>query len=56
MFLELAKDSNQQEALVRELSGVDIYDRNQLQALPHLNGVINESLRMHPAVPSGGYR
>ena len=24
--------------------------------MPHLNGVINEVLRLHPAVPTGGFR
>lgn len=33
-----------------------IEDLKSLQALPHLNGVINETLRLHPAVPTGGLR
>lgn len=46
----------QQETLREELSTVDIYNRKTLAALPHLNGIIKEALRIHPPVPTGGYR
>ena len=55
-FYELALNCEQQEKLYRELSAIDVYDRKLLRSLPHLNGVINESLRIHPPVPTGGYR
>lgn len=56
MFYELALHPNQAEKLNVELQTTDISDRKALQALPHLNGFINECLRLHPPVPSGGYR
>ena len=31
-------------------------DLHTLHVLPHLNGIINETLRLHPAVPTGGLR
>ncbi|KAL8952391.1 MAG: hypothetical protein Q9222_001700 [Ikaeria aurantiellina] len=32
------------------------YDSGALKQMSHLNGVINEALRLHPALPSGGLR
>lgn len=43
--------------LQEELNSIDsIDDLKALQTLPHLNGLINETLRLHPAVPTGGLR
>ncbi len=56
IFYELALHHDQQEKLHAESASTDIYDRKALRSLPHLNGVINESLRIHPPVPTGGYR
>ena len=56
IFYELAKTPEQQEKLYQELTSIAITDFKALQNLPHLNGVINEALRIHPPVPSGGYR
>lgn len=56
LFYELALHPDQAEKLHAELLSVDIHDRKSLQALPHLNGFIQETLRLHPPVPSGGYR
>lgn len=45
------------EKLQNELDGAgDAEDFAVLQRLPHLNGVVNEILRLHPAVPTGGLR
>lgn len=55
-FYELARDPLQQQKLFEELHGVDLYDPVQLQRCAHLNAVINETLRLHPPVPTGGYR
>ena len=56
IFYELALHSYDQQKLFDELKSSDIYDPVVLRALPHLNGIINESLRIHPPVPTGGYR
>lgn len=56
LFYELALHPDQAKKLHAELLPIDIYDRKALQALPHLNGFIQETLRLHPPVPSGGYR
>lgn len=39
-----------------ELQNVDIHNRLELQRCEYLTAVINETLRLHPAVPTGGYR
>ncbi|KUI71889.1 Tryprostatin B 6-hydroxylase [Cytospora mali] len=55
-FYELACNPSQQDQLLQELQDVDIFDRMQLQQCTHLNAVINETLRLYPPVPTGGYR
>lgn len=55
-FYELARASLQQQKLFEELRGIDLYDNTQLQRCVHLNAIINETLRLHPPVPTGGYR
>lgn len=45
------------QKLQEELDGAgDAEDFTVLQQLPHLNGVLNEILRLHPALPTGGLR
>jgi cytochrome P450 len=56
LFYFLALYPNHLELLQAELSNVDIRNYKALQSLEHLNGVINESLRLWPAVPTGGLR
>ncbi|KAI0191340.1 cytochrome P450 [Astrocystis sublimbata] len=53
---ELARDQARQELLFLELEGVDLYNRAILQQCDYLNAIIQETLRLHPAVPTGGYR
>ena len=37
--------------------GLEVLSNDRaLQELPHLTGLINETLRLHPPVPSGGLR
>ncbi|KAI1076811.1 cytochrome P450 [Whalleya microplaca] len=55
-FYELARNPSHQDKLVSELGDIDIYDRAQLQRCTHLTAIINETLRLHPPVPTGGYR
>lgn len=57
LFYQLAKDPLLANQLFEELQGVsDIFDVRSLDQLPLLNAIINETLRFHPAVPTGGYR
>jgi cytochrome P450 len=56
VFYELALSPLQQSILLEELRLVDINDHAQLKGCAHLTAVINETLRLHPAIPSGGYR
>lgn len=55
LFYHLAQDSSQVKQLrdeLRLLTRGDWSDKGIRQA-PHLNGAINEALRLHPPVPSG---
>ncbi|KAF2682000.1 cytochrome P450 [Lentithecium fluviatile CBS 122367] len=55
-FYELARSSKQQNVLFAELKDVDVFDHTALQRCEHLSALINETLRLHPPVPTGGYR
>ncbi|KAK0672541.1 putative cytochrome P450 E-class, group I [Cercophora samala] len=55
-FYELVRNRGLQETLTRELEGVDIYDKGELAKVGLLTGVIKETMRLWPAVPTGGYR
>lgn len=57
MFYHLALEKEQQEKLRKELRSVSsVHDSNVLRNLQHLNGVIQETLRLHPPAPTGGLR
>ncbi|KAL9062619.1 MAG: hypothetical protein Q9161_009778 [Pseudevernia consocians] len=56
LFYEIAQRPSEVLKLLLELQSVNVSDHNELQALPHLNGFISETLRLHPPVPTGGYR
>ncbi|KAF7197855.1 Cytochrome P450 monooxygenase [Pseudocercospora fuligena] len=58
LFYELAKDPNQVEKLREELKPLvhEAWTDKDIANAPHLNGAINETLRLHPPVPSGIYR
>ncbi|KAH8901372.1 cytochrome P450 [Thozetella sp. PMI_491] len=53
---ELARNPEQQAKILTELQDVDIHNSSQLQRCAHLTAVIDETLRLHPPVPTGGYR
>ncbi|KAH7313675.1 cytochrome P450 [Stachybotrys elegans] len=56
LFWELASNPQHIEMIYEEVKDVDYEDRKTLEQLPHLNACINETLRLHPAVPTGGCR
>lgn len=56
LLYEFAKDPKQAEKLYTELRNIDTKNHEELKKCKHLNGAINEALRIHPPVPSGGYR
>ncbi|MCJ1373406.1 hypothetical protein MMC20_004634 [Loxospora ochrophaea] len=56
LFYELAKHQEQAEKVFAELQSIDIFDCAALLSLPHLSAVINETLRFHHVIPTGGYR
>lgn len=56
LFYFLALHPNHLKLVQAELSNVNVRDPKVLQSLEHLNGVINETLRLWPAVPTGGLR
>ncbi|KAL9116775.1 MAG: hypothetical protein Q9187_006694 [Circinaria calcarea] len=56
LFYRLASDPATTEKLQAEVAAIDCSDDKILQKLPYLNGVVNEALRLHPALPTGGYR
>lgn len=60
-FYNIARDPKIIEGLRSELSDNNISNGpdlnvHSLKDLPYLNGVINETLRLHPPVPSGFFR
>jgi cytochrome P450 len=57
MFYRLVTTPGCIEKLREEIRTLTSYsDTIQLQALPYLNALIYETLRLHPSIPSGGLR
>lgn len=57
LFYRLASLPRCIEKLRIEIRTLTSYsDTIQLQALPYLNALIYETLRLHPSIPSGGLR
>ncbi|KAF1992980.1 putative benzoate 4-monooxygenase cytochrome P450 [Amniculicola lignicola CBS 123094] len=57
LFYRLALHPHHAAKVQAELDALGgVYDGQILKSLSHLNGAINEVLRLHPSVPTGGYR
>lgn len=56
VLCELGKHPEHTDQIYEELRDVDALDLKTLVNLPHLNAVIKESLRLHPALLTGGNR
>jgi len=57
MFYHLASSPECVEKLRQDIRTITSYsDTIQTQALPYLSALIHETLRLHPAIPSGGLR
>ena len=56
IFCELARNPEHAEKIYDEVQHLDIRDAKLLQKLPHLEAVITETLRLYPALPTGGNR
>lgn len=52
----LAKYPEHADKVYEELTGCDVTDVNALATLPHLQAVINETLRLCPPAMTGGNR
>lgn len=50
LFYLLARHPEDAETIRRELNTVDVQDVKAVATLPHLNGAINEAMRLLPAV------
>jgi cytochrome P450 len=49
----LAKYPKTARIIQDEIASLDVYDANRLAQLPHLNGTINEVLRLAPPIMTG---
>ncbi|KAI4244342.1 MAG: hypothetical protein L6R40_003068 [Gallowayella cf. fulva] len=57
LFYRLASNPTVTAKLHTEVAAIDDWrDDKVLQKLPYLNGVVNETLRLHPALLTGGLR
>ena len=57
LFYRLARHPEQLSKLQKELDGLhSVSDSTALQQAQHLNGIINETMRLHPATLTGNLR
>ncbi|KAJ5663234.1 hypothetical protein N7507_003965 [Penicillium longicatenatum] len=53
VFFELARDPKLQKSLQSELDALPDLSTDRLTGLKYLDAIINETLRLHPVIPSG---
>lgn len=56
LFYFLARYPEHAERIYEELKSIDVNNANALAKLPHLNGTINESMRLFPVILTGTSR
>jgi tryprostatin B 6-hydroxylase len=56
VFYQLAKHPEHQAKLYDELQRIDVTDPEALKSFRHLNAIIDETMRCHPAIMTGGNR
>ncbi|KAK5993999.1 Cytochrome P450 monooxygenase FCK2 [Cladobotryum mycophilum] len=56
LFTEVGRTTGASDKLYDELNGVDASDVKALATLPYLNACIDETLRLYPALMTGGTR
>ncbi len=56
LFRELALRPDHAEKIYDEIHDLDACNTKLMSTLPHLNGVIAETLRLYPALPTGSNR
>jgi tryprostatin B 6-hydroxylase len=56
IFQELALHPEHMDKIRQELASISPTDKDALAKLSHLNAVINESMRLHPSLITGGAR
>ena len=56
IFYELTRDPRHTLKIYNEVQDFDVRDAKLLSKLPHLDAVIIKTLRLYPALPTGGNR
>lgn len=56
LFYYMASYPQHAERLYEEISSLESLDIKSLQRLPHMTAMIDETLRLNPALPTGGQR
>lgn len=56
IFAELAKHPEHIDKIYEEVEDLDVNDFKAIAALPHLNAVLKEIMRLYPSLLTGGIR